>query len=163
MKTTIHHSNWKRITFAVAASLLIGRIAFGGVATPTPTPIGITLPIDTFDNSVPSSTIILEPVNSGNIDSSLHYVAFQADLTFNETVATFASPPVQKAGLTNGNWNVSGNVLPGPGPIRTMRVSAFSNDFVPLSGSGLLYQLRMLRVSNTPGANTPLQWAPPPD
>src|SRR4029079_8745898 len=107
----------------------------------------------TLDASVPASTVILEPVVTGNIDSSLNYVAFQGDFTFDETVATFSSPPVQKAGLTNGNWNVSGNVLPGSGPIRTLRVSAFSNDFIPLSGSGMLYQIRMLRVSSTGGAS----------
>ena len=74
----------------------------------------------------------------------------------------FQSEPVQKAGLTGGNWNVSGNVLPGPGPIRTLRISAYSTDFAPLSGSGTLFDLRMSRVSNT-GQGTQLTWAPSPD
>src|SRR5207248_338691 len=85
------------------------------------------------------------------------------DFTFDETILTFGSPPVAGAGLTGGNWNVTGNVLPDPGPIRTLRVSAFSNDFMPLSGSGTLYQLRMRRVSGTPGASTPLLWQADPN
>jgi hypothetical protein len=77
-------------------------------------------------------------------------------------VVTFQSEPVQKAGITGGNWNVSGNVLDGPGPIRTLRISAFSNDFTPLSGSGTLLELRMTRV-NKAAQGTPLIWAAPPD
>jgi hypothetical protein len=57
---------------------------------------------------------------------------------------------------------VSGNVLPGAGPIRTLRISAFSNDFTPLSGSGTLFELRMSKVSKT-GQGTQLLWAAPPD
>src|SRR4029077_8601867 len=72
------------------------------------------------------------------------------------------SQPVQKAGLTGGNWNVSGNVLAGPGPIRTLRVSAFSNDFKPLSGSGTLFELRMTRVSKATQGSY-LIWAAPPN
>ena len=138
-----------------------------GAPTPTPTPTQLTarvsLPIDTFDNSVAIATVIIKPVVTTNIDPSLNYVGFQGDFTFNETVVTFSTPFVEKAGLTAGNWNVLGNVLPGPGPIRTLRVLAFSNDFMPLSGSGTLFNLRMLRVSSTPGASTPLTWAADPD
>ena len=61
------------------------------------------------------------------------------------------------------NWNVSGNILPGGGTIKTLRISAFSNNFIPLSGSGTLFHLNMTRVSNTSGANTALTWAAPPD
>ena len=97
--------------------------------TPTPQPITVSLPIDTMDNSVPIATVIFKPVVTTDIDASLNYVAFQGDFTFDETICTFSSPFVEKAGLTSGNWNVSGNILPGPGPIRTLRVSAFSIDF----------------------------------
>ena len=69
---------------------------------------------------------------------------------------------MQKAGLTGRNWNVSGNVLPGAGPIRTLRISAYSNDFTPLSGSGTLFELRMSRVSKA-AQGTQLLWAAPPD
>src|SRR5205085_5990546 len=109
------------------------------------------------------STVIPEPVATTNIDASFNLVGFQGDLTFDETVVTFSAPPVQNSGLSAGNWTVTGNVIPGPGPIRTLRVSAFSNDFTPLSGSGMLYQLRMLRVSGTPGASTPLTWGADPN
>jgi hypothetical protein len=72
---------------------------------------------------------------------------------------------VRNAGLTAGDWNVSGNVLPvqpGAGPIRTLRISAYSNDFTPLSGSGTLFELRMTKVSKA-AQGTPLLWAAPPD
>ena len=69
---------------------------------------------------------------------------------------------MRKAGLTSGNWNVSGNVLPGTGPIRTLRISAYSNDFTPLAGSGTLFELRMSRVSKA-AQGTQLLWAPPPN
>jgi hypothetical protein len=77
-------------------------------------------------------------------------------------MVTFQNEPVQKAGLTGGNWNVSGNVLPGPGPIRTLRVSAYSNDFKPLSGSGTLFELEMIKVNRTT-LSTQLVWAAPPN
>jgi hypothetical protein len=101
-------------------------------------------------------------VTTSEIDAKNKVVGFQGDFTFDERVIVFQSEPVQKAGITGGNWNVSGNVLPGTGPMRTLRVSAFSNDFTPLSGSGTLFELRMTRVS--PGAlGTQLLWAAPPD
>ena len=89
-------------------------------------------------------------------------VGFQGDFTFDERVVTFDGEPVQKAGLTAGNWNVSGNVLDGPGPIRTLRISAYSLDFSPLSGAGTLFELRMTRMT-TAARNTQLIWAAPPD
>jgi len=96
------------------------------------------------------------------IDAKNKLVGFQGDFTFDERVVTFQSEPVRKAGITGGNWNVSGNVLAGAGPIRTLRVSAFSNDFTPLSGSGTLFELNMTRVSKA-AQGTPLLWAAPPD
>jgi hypothetical protein len=85
-------------------------------------------------------------------------VVFQGDFTFDSRVVAFEGEPVRKAGITGGNWNVSGNVLPGPGPIRTLRISAYTNDLKPLSGEGTLFELRMTRVSK--GArSTQLIWA----
>ena len=55
-----------------------------------------------------------------------------------------------------------GTFCPGVGPIRTLRVSAYSNDFTPLSGSGTLFELRMTRVSQAT-QGTHLIWAAPPD
>jgi hypothetical protein len=101
-------------------------------------------------------------VGTTAIDANNKLVAFQGDFTFDERVVTFASQPVSNAGLTGGNWNVSGNVLPGKGPIRTLRISAYSNDFAPLSGSGTLFNLNMINVSKV-AESTPLLWAAPPN
>src|SRR5438874_2169622 len=163
MKNKINYTNWKIVPLAVTASLLLSGAASAQTPTPSAPPVTVSLPMDTLDTNVPSSTVVLKPVSTSNIDAGLNYVGFQGDFSFDETVLTFPIPPVQNAGLTGGNWNVTGNVIPGPGPIRTLRVSAFSNDFTPLSGSGILYQLRMLRVSGTPGASTALTWAADPN
>jgi hypothetical protein len=131
----------------------------------------VSLPTASLDNSVPIATVIIQPVMTTLIDptttAGLNYVGFQGDFTFDSAVLTFltASPgPTQAAGLTAVNWNVSGNVLnSGPGTIKTLRISAFSNDFTPMNGSGTLFNVRMLRVSSTPGATSPLVWKPEPD
>jgi hypothetical protein len=101
-------------------------------------------------------------VTTTAIDAKNKLGGFQGDFTFDERVVNFQSEPVSKAGITAGNWNVSGNVLPGAGPIRTLRISAYSNDFTPLSGSGTLFELKMTRVSKA-AQGTPLFWAAPPD
>ena len=109
-----------------------------------------------------SKSHFIAAVRTSAIDATNKLVGFQGDFTFDERVVTFQNEPVQKAGITAGNWNVSGNVLPGAGPIRTLRVSAFSNDFTPLSGPGTLFELRMTRMSKTV-QGTPLLWAAPPN
>jgi hypothetical protein len=109
-----------------------------------------------------SRSNFIAAVRTSAIDATNKLVGFQGDFTFDERVVTFQSEPVQKAGITGGNWNVSGNVLPGAGPIRTLRISAYSNDFTPLSGSGTLFELRMTRVSQA-AKSTPLFWAAAPD
>jgi hypothetical protein len=107
-------------------------------------------------------TNFIGQVTTTDIDAKNMLVGFQGDFIFDEKVVTFQSEPVQKAGITGGNWNVSGHVLPGTGPIRTLRISAYSNDFTPLSGSGTLFELRMTRVS--PAAeSTQLIWSAPPN
>ena len=107
-------------------------------------------------------TNFTQPVVTSAINGSDNLVGFQGDFTFDSSVIAFQSTPVSSAGLTATNWNVTGNVF-GAGTIKTLRVSAFSNDFTPLSGSGTLYTLNMVRVSSTPGANTALTWAAPPN
>ncbi len=97
-------------------------------------------------------------VSTTLIQAKDNLVAFQGDFTFDERVVAFQDQPVQKAGVTGGNWNVSGNVLPGVGPIRTLRVSAFSNDLTPLVGSGVLFELRTAKL-NKAGSSTSLNWA----
>ena len=138
-----------------------------GTATPTPGPIKVSLPTDTFNNQVPLATVITEPVLTTFISSSLNYIGFQGDFVFDSTVITFATPQVTAAGLTGGSptWIVSANILTGGGPTsRILRVSAFVNDGItPLDGSGVLYNLNMLRVSSTPGASSPMVWQPYPE
>jgi hypothetical protein len=119
----------------------------------------VALPNIAVDTSVTDSSA---EVTTSTIDAKNNLIGFQGDLTFDSTVLTFESPPVQPAGLTSVNWDVSGNILPGPGPIRTLRISAFSLGFTPLSGSGALFELRMTRVSKEAQV-TQLFWAPPPD
>jgi len=119
----------------------------------------VSLPEVTADKS---KTEIVAPVTTTAIDAKNNLVGFQGDFTFDERVVSFQSPPVQRAGLTAGNWNVSGNVLPGNGPIKTVRISAFSSDFAPLNGSGTLFELRMTRVSKT-AQGTPLKWEAAPN
>ena len=109
-------------------------------------------------------TNFTQPVVTSAINGADNLIGFQGDFTFDSAVVTFQSPPVSSAGLTANNWNVTGNVLnTGPGTIKTLRISAFSNDFTPLSGSGTLFNLNMTRVSSTPGASTALTWAAPPN
>jgi hypothetical protein len=105
-----------------------------------------------------SKSNFIAAVSTSVIDARNNLVGFQGDFTFDERVVSFESEPVQKAGLTGGNWNVSGNVLPGPGPIRTLRISAYSLDFTALSGSGTLFELRMTMVGKAT-QSTPLIWA----
>ena len=101
-------------------------------------------------------------VTTSAIDAKENLVGFQGDLTFDERVIQFASTPIEQAGLTAENWTVAGNVLPGEGPIRTLRISAFSNDFIPLSGSGTLFELKIAQV-NQGRTFSSLVWALPPD
>ena len=122
-------------------------------------PLTLSLPNLAVDLSAANFVV---PVKSTVIDESASVVGFQGDLIFDERIVTFQSEPVQKAGLTSGNWNVSGNILSGKGPMRILRISAFSSDLVPLSGSGTLFELRMKRV-NQADHGTELLWAAPPD
>ena len=119
----------------------------------------ITLPSYAFDRSV--SKLIL-PVTTTTIDPKEKLVAFQGDLTFDERVVRFQNEPAQKAGLTRGNWNVSSNVLDGRGPIRTLRISAFSSDLEPLSGAGTLFELLLAPINNG-SRSTPFIWAESPN
>ena len=119
----------------------------------------VSLPEIALDKSM---TDFVVPVSTSMIDAKNKLVGFQGDFTFDERVITFQDPVIQKAGITGGNWNVSGNVLPGQGPIRILRISAFANDFAPLNGSGTLFELRLRRVAKG-GETTVLQWKPAPD
>jgi len=128
------------------------------VATRIATGCPNDIPNPFHPGSVTSVADFITQVTTTTMNADDKVVGFQGDFTFDERVVTFQSEPVRKAGLTGGNWNVSGNVLPGPGPIRTMRISAYSNDFTPLSGEGTLFELRMTRVSQA-AQGTQLLWA----
>ena len=78
MKTKINHTSWKSVTLAVTASLLMSGVASAG------TTIVVSLPTDTFDTSIPIATVIIEPLNTTNIDPSLNYVGFQGDFTLTQ-------------------------------------------------------------------------------
>jgi hypothetical protein len=132
-----------------------GGISASQVPAPVVTVATLSLPNVTVDAV---ATNFIGQVTTTAIDAKNKLVGFQGDFTFDERVVSFRNEPVRKAGITGGNWNVSGNVLAGPGPIRTLRLSAYSNDFTPLSGSGTLFELNMTRVSKA-AQGTPLLWA----
>src|SRR6266513_326998 len=85
-----------------------------------------------------SKNNFIAAVRTSTITQRINWLDSRVIFTFDERVVTFQSEPVQKAGLTGGNWKVSGNVLSRTGPVRTLRLSAYSNDFTPLSGPGTL-------------------------
>ena len=177
--------NYDALVFGDAAPGFVHRpggsspdAAGDGSGTEVPSTVAtLALPEVVVDQS---KTHVIAPVRTSAIDATNKLVGFQGDFTFDERVVAFADEPVQKAGMTGGNWNVVGNVLDGPGPIRTLQISAFSNDFTPLSGSGTLFELRMRAVSDSalriplglssgpepverPNSAFPLVWATPPD
>ena len=121
----------------------------------------VALPNAAVDSSKSEFTAA---VTTSAIDRNANLIGFQGDFIFDERMVTFQDPPVQTAGLTGGNWNVSGNVLPGPGPaaspLKTLRISAFSLDLTPLSGSGKLFELNMKRKTSD---TTQLLWVAPPN
>jgi hypothetical protein len=109
-----------------------------------------------------STKSFVADVTTSLIDEKSNLVGFQGDFEFDERVFIFQDPPVQPAGITTRNWNVSGNVLPGTGPIKRLRVSGYSIDSMPLAGEGTLFQLRMSRAG-TEGQKIHLVWRPQPD
>ena len=54
--------------------------------------ITISLPIDTIDTSVPSTTILLKPVNATQINAAQNLVGFQGDFVFDSSVVSFTTP-----------------------------------------------------------------------
>jgi hypothetical protein len=150
-------------------AIILGDVA-NPIASPPPRPGGpapeiavteaiasVTLPDLAAALSVRSSTLA---VTISPSDVSSNIVGFQGDITFDERAITFASEPVQKAGLTAGNWNVAGNVLDGPGPIRILRVSGYSTDLMALTGAGVLFELKVDKLNST---DTQLNWSTDPD
>jgi CSLREA domain-containing protein len=129
-----------------------------GVLAPSAVAI-VSLPITNISSVAPPFT---RPVTTSAISAGDNLIGFQGDFTFDTSVVSFQSPAVSAAGLTATNWNVSANIL-GAGTIKTLRISAFSTDFTPLSGSGTLFNLNFVRVSSMPAATTALTWAASPN
>ena len=119
----------------------------------------VLLPLGLGDST---KTALTAPVVASAIDPGSKLVGFQGDLIFDSRVISFEHDPVRPAGMTSGNWNVSANVLPGSGPIRTLRISAYSENLAPLSGAGTLFELRVARVSKG-GRSAQLMWAAAPN
>ena len=151
-------------------------IVFGDVATPfafprpaEPPPADEPVVVNNTSVALPnvssnqSKANFTAPVKTSKIDAKSNIVGFEGDFLFDERVVTLSDSerPVQNAGLTAGNWNVSGHVLPGNGPIRALRVSAYSTDFRPLEGAGTLFDLRVEHV-NAKAKDGPLIWAASP-
>ena len=155
--------NYDALVFGDVASSFVHRASFSshdatdGSSELAATVAAVSLPQLLAD---PARTNFTVPVTTSTIEAKNDLVGFQGDFTFDERMIKFQSDPVQKAGVTEGNWNVSGNVLPGAGPIRTLRISGYSTDFRPLSGEGTLFELRISAV--VPGNKTTLfNWAAP--
>ena len=135
--------------------------------TPTPGPgLKVSAPVFTMGTS-DGFAVNDQPVTTTFVSASLDYIGFQGDLVFDSAVA-IPSPtvaPVIPAGLTASGWTVSGIILnSGPGTLKTLRISGFSNDGVtPLSGAGTLLLINWKRVSTNPGDSTSLTWQPYPN
>ena len=115
----------------------------------------VSLPNANVANTVTTFTV---PVMTSAIDPADNLVSFQGSFTFDSSVVTFQASPASKAGLTSGAiWSVQGNVT-GAGTVKTLNILADSDGTIPLSGSGVLFNLNFTRVSSTIGATTPLTW-----
>lgn len=125
---------------------------------PTPLPIMVALPASAIAPDMSTFTL---PVLTLTIDAADKLVGFQGDLVFDSSVITFPATPVQPAGLTANDWNVSGNVA-GKGSNKTLHIVGYAiNQTTPLQGSGTLFELKMNRArGGRPGASSALAWAP---
>jgi hypothetical protein len=160
--TNVTNANFDALVYGDTASGFLPRPGGGSLDMATgagEVTATVALPEVVMDQAKSNFSAV---VTAKGIAAEDRLIGFQGDFTFDERVVNFQSEPVQKAGLTSGNWNVSGHVLDGPGPIRTLRVSAYSIDTVtPLSESGTLFQLNMIRVGKA-GQGAPMVWAAPP-
>ena len=154
--------NYDALVFGDVASGFVHRPTDGSQEVPNaiaPTVMNVALPKITATGT---TKLLAAPVSASTVDGKNKLVGFEGDFTFDERAVKFDDEPVQKAGLTAGNWNVAGNVLPGSGPIRILRVSGYSTDFQPLSGAGTLFELRVNTI--TGGVeNSALVWVEQPN
>ena len=120
----------------------------------------VYLPSDIFKTSVPLPTLFIEPVAVTYVDPGLGYVSFEGDFTYDSAVVDFDPTPVQAAGITSAGWAVTGTIInSGPGTIKTLHVTG-SGPTLTGTGNSLdtLFELRMVRVSSTPGDISPMAW-----
>lgn len=110
----------------------------------------------------PKSRNLVIPIKVSYVGSKSKIVGFQGDFTFDSSLITFDSMPVQKAGLTAGNWTVAGNVISSRGNLKTLRISAFANDLKPLISSGTLFELRVNQAKKS-NKIAQLIWKASPD
>lgn len=110
----------------------------------------------------PKSTNLVIPIKVSYVGSKSKIVGFQGDFTFDSSLITFETMPVQKAGLTAGNWTVAGNVMSSRGNLKTLRISAFANDLKPLISSGTLFELHISKIKK-PSKIAKLIWKASPD
>ena len=126
------------------------------VPTTTLSPI-VSLPSDFFDTPTPIATVFTEPVTTTFLDQGQGWIQFQGDFTYDSAIVSFDATPAEPAGLTAAGWAVSGTIInSGPGSIKTLHITATGSS--ALNGSGTLFNLRMVRVSTTPGDTTSLVW-----
>ena len=147
-------------TLAAVAHDLTGNESVSSVGV---TVLRVSLPIGSLSTSVSTSTVVLKPVTTTFIDESLQYTQFESYFSFDSSIITFAFPYAQTTELTSTGWALTTGLSGTAGGIRTLYIHGTSNDQTPLSGSGTLFNLRMRRVSGTPGAATPLTWLASPN
>ncbi len=118
----------------------------------------VNLPVASVAVSLTNFTL---PVTTTNVPAADNLIGFQGDFTFDPTVITFQTPAASRAGLTSNGavWNVQANIV-SPG---VLRVIGDSDGSAPLSGSGTLFNLNFIRVSNTVGASSTLTWQNAPN
>src|SRR5262249_26193842 len=109
------------------------------------------------------TTAITPPLDAnGNcLDASDCYIGFQGSFAYDSAIVDFPPGIVQgSAGLTGNGWDVGVCFRnTGPGTMKRVDVSGFVIDgTTPLNGSGVLLNLTMYRVNNTPGTVAPLNW-----
>lgn len=159
--SNLTNQNYDTLILGDVASSFVYRE--GGEGTEPPARSGavaaVVLPEVAVDLSTSNFTVEVTATNVNPVD---RLVGFQGDVTFDERVITFEDEPIQGAGLTADNWTLSANILPGEGPIRTLRISAYSNDLIPLSGSGTLFELKMIRANSVAGSSSELNWLSSP-
>ena len=136
--------NYDTLVFGDIASAFVENATGDGetVGEVPATVAAIALPKVALDQSKGD---FIAAVTTSAIDAKNKLVGFQGDFTFDERVITFQNQPVQKARITGGNWNVSGECSAWSGTNSDAADLGLSNDS-RRSRVGTLFELRMTRV-----------------